>query len=167
MQSCEFSLTMILFILLLAIPILVGFLKKIAWQNMLMVHINKKSVITCVSLFLPCSYLYHIWLFPRLMHLSGDIEKNPGPKKGLSQMFSIGRWNLNSIVAYNSTKVALIKAYSLVQRLDIFCISERGNSKSKFVEEERGGRSLKSEQKRTGRGGFLTCMYVRFFKKIC
>ena len=101
------------------------------------------------------------------MHLSGDIEKNPGPKKGLSQMFSIGRWNLNSIVAYNSTKVALIKAYSLVQRLDIFCISERGNSKSKFVEEERGGRSLKSEQKRTGRGGFLTCMYVRFFKKIC
>ena len=73
------------------------------------------------------------------MHLSGDIEKNPGPKKSLSQMFSIGRWNLNSIVAYNSTKVALIKAYSLVQRLDIFCISERGNSKSKFVEEERGG----------------------------
>ena len=28
-----------------------------------------------------------------------------------------------------------------------------------------GGRSLKSEQKRTGGGGFLACMYVCFFKK--
>ena len=25
--------------------------------------------------------------------------------------------------------------------------------------------SLKSEQKRTGKAGFLACMYVRFFKK--
>ena len=42
MQSCEFGLTMILFILLHAFPILIGFLKTIAQQNILMVHINKK-----------------------------------------------------------------------------------------------------------------------------
>ena len=42
MQSCEFGLTMKLFILLHAFPTLIGFFKKIARQNMLMVHINKK-----------------------------------------------------------------------------------------------------------------------------
>ena len=119
MQSCDFGLTMILFILLHVFPILIGFLKKITRQNMLMVHINKKFLTSCVYLFLPCSYLYHIWLFLRLMHLSGDIEKNPGPKKDFSQKFSIGHCNLNSLFAYNFTKVALLKAYLSVQRFDI------------------------------------------------
>ena len=124
MQSCEFGLTMILFILLHAFPILIGFLKKIARQIMLMVHINKKFMISCLCLFLSCSNVRHIWLFPRLMHLSGEIEKNPGPKKDFSQTFSIGNWNLNSLVAHNFTKIALLKAYLSVQRFDIFCISE-------------------------------------------
>ena len=84
MQSCEYGLITTLFILLQAFSILIEFLKKIAWQNMLMVQINKKYLISCFYLFLSCSYLYHIWLFPRLIHLSGDIEKNPGPKKDFS-----------------------------------------------------------------------------------
>ena len=75
MESCEFGLTMTLFFLLHAFPTLIGFLKKIVRQNMLMVHINKKFLINCFYLFFSCSYLYYIWLFPRLMHLSGDIEK--------------------------------------------------------------------------------------------
>ena len=58
------------------------------------------------------------------MHISGDIEKNPVPLKDFSQTFSIGHWNLNSLAAHNFTKVALLKAYSSVQRFDIFCISE-------------------------------------------
>ena len=124
MQSSDFGLTMILFFLLHAFPTLIGFLKKVARQNMLMVHINKKFLISCFYLFLSCSYLYHVWLFPRLMHLSSDIEKNPGPLKDFSQTFSIGHWNLNSLSAHNFTKVALLKAYLSVQRFDIFCISE-------------------------------------------
>ena len=35
MQSCEFGLTMMLFILLHAFPILIGFIKTIARKNML------------------------------------------------------------------------------------------------------------------------------------
>ena len=58
------------------------------------------------------------------MHLSGDIEKNPGPLKDFSQTFSIGHWNLNSLGAHNFTKVVLLKAYLCVQRFDIFCMSE-------------------------------------------
>ena len=57
MRFCEFGLTMILFILLHAFPTLIRFLKKIARQNMLMVHINKKFLISCFYLFLSCSYL--------------------------------------------------------------------------------------------------------------
>ena len=124
MQSCEFGLTMIFFILLHTFPILIGFLKTISRKNMQMVHINKKFLISSFYLFSSCSYLYHIWLFPRMMHLSGDIEKRPGPKKDFSQTFSIGHWNLNILVAHNFTKVALLKAYLSVQKFDIFCISE-------------------------------------------
>ena len=49
------------------------------------------------------------------MHVSGDTEKNSGPKKGFSQTFSIGHWKLNSLVAHNFTKVALLKAYLSVK----------------------------------------------------
>ena len=79
---------------------------------------------SCFYLFLSCTYLYHIWLFPRLTHLSGDIEKNQGPKKDISQTFSIVHWNLNSLATHNFTKVVLLKAYLSVQRFDIFCIFE-------------------------------------------
>ena len=58
------------------------------------------------------------------MHLSGDIEKNPDPKKNFSQKFSIGNWNLNCLVAHNFTKVALLKAYLFVRRYDMFWVSE-------------------------------------------
>ena len=58
------------------------------------------------------------------MHLSGDVEKNLGPLKDFTQMFSIGLWNLNSLSAHNFTKVVLLKGYLSVQRFGIFCISE-------------------------------------------
>ena len=100
MQSSEFGLTMVLFFLLHAFPTLTEFLKMVARQNMLMVHMNKISF----YLFLSCSYLYRLWLFPRLMLLSYDIEKNPGPFNDFSQTFSIDHWNLNSLSTHNPQK---------------------------------------------------------------
>ena len=105
-------------------PFQLWYFKKLVRQNMLMVHINKKFLISCFYLLLSCSYLYYIWLFPRLTHLSGDIKKDPGPLKDFSQTFSIGHWNLDSSAAHNFTKVALLKTYLFAQRFDIFCISE-------------------------------------------
>ena len=122
MQSREFALIIILLILLKAFSILIGFLKKIAGQNTLKVQINKTFLISCFCLFFSCSYLYHIWLFARLIHLSGDTEKNP--KKDFFQTFSIDYCDLNSLVAHNFTKVALLKAHLSVQRFDIFCLYE-------------------------------------------
>ena len=124
MQSCVFGLIIILHILIKAFSILIIFLKKIPWQTMLMVQTNKKYLISCFYFFLLRSYLYHISLFPRLLRLSGDIEKNPGPETDYSQTFSIGHWNLNSLVAHNFTKSSILKAYLSVQRFDTFCISE-------------------------------------------
>ena len=69
------------------------------------------------------------------MHLTGDIEKNPGPKKDFSQKFSIGHWNLNGLVVHNLTKASLLKAYLSVQRFDIFCISETYLNRSMTVYE--------------------------------
>ena len=59
-----------------------------------------------------------------MIHFSGGIEKSLGHKKDFSQTFSIGHWNLNSLVAPNFTKVGLLKTYLSVERFDIFCISE-------------------------------------------
>ena len=88
MQSSEFGLTMAQFLLLRAFPTLKGFLKKIARQNMLMIHINK-FLISCFYLFLSCSHLYHVWLFSRLIHLSGDIEKKTHVLKRTSLKHSL------------------------------------------------------------------------------
>ena len=52
-------------------------------------------------------YIY-TGLFPRLIHVSGDIEMNQGSKKDL----------------HNFTKVTLLKAYLSVQRFDIFHMPE-------------------------------------------
>ena len=79
-----------------------------------MVYINKEFLISCFYLFLSGSY-YHIWLYPRLMHHSSDIEKNPVSKKSFSQTLCIGHYNLNCLVAHNFTKVALLKAYLSVK----------------------------------------------------
>ena len=44
--------------------------------------------------------------------------------KRLLTKFSVGHWNLNSLVAHNFTKVALLKGYLFVKKFDIFCISD-------------------------------------------
>ena len=119
MQSCEFGLTMILFILLHAFPTFIGFFKETARQNMRMVHINKKFQISCFYLFLSCSYLYHICYFRVLSVSVVIVKKSPGPLKDFSQTFSIGHWNLNSLAAHNFAKVASLKTYLSVERFDI------------------------------------------------
>ena len=41
-----------------------------------------------------------------------------------SNAFSICRWNLNSISALNYAKVFLLKAYIVIHKFDVICISE-------------------------------------------
>ena len=61
--------------------------------------------------------LYRVWLhIVRLVNLSGDVEKNSGPKSYSAQYLAICHWNLNSIAAHNFTKIALLKAYLSVHK---------------------------------------------------
>ena len=67
-------------------------------------------------------------LYIRLVNLSGDVEKNPGPKSNSAQYLTIHYWNLNRIAAHNfkhSIQVdALLKACLSVHKVGILCLSE-------------------------------------------
>ena len=65
--------------------------------------------------------LYHIFY---LIKVSGDIEKNPGPKLNSSQKLSICHWNLTSIAAHNFVKVSLLIAYNSIHKYDVICLPE-------------------------------------------
>ena len=52
--------------------------------------------------------------------ICGDIELNPGPKKGKSfDNFPLCHWNLNSIGAYYFSKLSLLEAYNAHHMYDI------------------------------------------------
>ena len=53
------------------------------------------------------TYIRHIWICSILVALSGDIEKDPGPKTSSCDKFSTCHWNLNSISAHNLIKISL------------------------------------------------------------
>ena len=81
-----------------------------------------KSIVLLLLITVFC--FCHTWLYIRLVNLSGDIEKDPGPKCYSAQYLTICHWNLNSIAAHNFIKVALLKAYLSVHSMDIECLSE-------------------------------------------
>ena len=60
-----------------------------------------------------------------MLFACGDIELNPGPKKGSScYNFSVCHWNLNSITAHNFAKTDLLQAYNTIHQYDMICLSE-------------------------------------------
>ena len=67
----------------------------------------------------------HIWLYTRTIDLSGDIEKNPGPRPSSFQNSSICRWNLNSLTAHSYVHISLSKAYLSIHKFDIVFLSKK------------------------------------------
>ena len=58
-----------------------------------------------------------------------DIKLNPGPKKDKScDNFSLSQWNLNSIAAYDFSKLSLLEAYIAHHMYDIICFPETHSS---------------------------------------
>ena len=77
------------------------------------------------------SYIFQVLIFQsdfyfysRLIDLSGDIKKNPGPNSKLDQSFSICHCNLNSIAAHNFSKIQSLNAYNCIHHFDIICLSK-------------------------------------------
>ena len=89
-------------------------------------YVSKISTKLYISIFLLFNILLGVlvWLCSCLIILSGDVEVNPGPKNSVSECLSICHWNLNSISAHDYSKLFLLKAYILIHKFDIICLSE-------------------------------------------
>ena len=80
----------------------------------------------CILLFL----FFHIfeivfaWLCSLLVMLSGDIEVNLGPEKKGKDCLSICHWNLDSISAYDYSKLVFLNSYNYLHKFDIICLCE-------------------------------------------
>ena len=65
------------------------------------------------------------WLYGRFLILrNGDVEIHPGPRHNSGGSFSICHWNLNSVSAYNYTKLSSLKSFIAVHKFDTICLSE-------------------------------------------
>ena len=96
--------------------------------SMVLLRKNIKNINSFVSrglyTLMLATYIRHTWVCPILITLSGDIEKNTGPKPSSCDKFSICNWNLNSISAHNFIKISLLRAYISTHNFDILCLSE-------------------------------------------
>ena len=70
------------------------------------------------------AYIRHIWVCSIPITLSGDIEKNPGPKPSSCDKFSICHWNLSSISAHNFIKTTLLRAYVSTHNFSVLYLSK-------------------------------------------
>ena len=64
-------------------------------------------------------FAYHYKMLDMLTH--GDIHQNPGP---ISSLFKFARWNLNSIVAHDFSRIPLLEAFAIQENLKLFAITE-------------------------------------------
>ena len=61
---------------------------------------------------------------PVLILLTIDGKSYPGSRHNSCESYSVCHWNLNSVSAYNYTKLFFLKAYIAVLKFDIICLSE-------------------------------------------
>ena len=59
-----------------------------------------------------------------LIMLCGDVKINPGPKTISQEGFSVCHWNPNSTIAHSFTKILILKAYVVIHKFEIICLSE-------------------------------------------
>ena len=90
---------------------------------MLFCSASEESILI-VLLFQVIIFQSDFYFYSRLVELSGDVEKNPGPNSKPDQSFSICYWNLNSITAYNFSKILSLSAYNCIYHFEIICLSE-------------------------------------------
>ena len=67
------------------------------------------------------SFVAHFMLL--LLPRSGDIEKNPGPKKSSPVKFC--HWNLNGLVVHDIVHVPLTEVFITTHNFDIICLSKK------------------------------------------
>ena len=64
--------------------------------------------------------VFLLFFIQNLLSCCGDIEENPGPKRS---SLTFCHWNLNGLIAHNSTKISLLQAYIIQHNYDIKCLN--------------------------------------------
>ena len=80
-------------------------------------EVHNVAAISAFGLF--CVMCIHLrtanWLYiPFLILLSSDVVSNPGARYNYGESFSVCHWNLNSVSAYNYTKLSSLKAFIVI-----------------------------------------------------
>ena len=83
-----------------------------------LVNISNECLISKYSFF-----GFSIMVFINLILLSEDIDKNPEPKTKPNDNLSVWHWNVNSIISHNCQKIAVLKNFAAIHKLDRICIS--------------------------------------------
>ena len=93
--------------------------------------LSKGKILKITTKFCVPFFLFHdivarvlVCLHSFLLMLSCDVEINPGPLSNYKEYFSICHQNLNSISAHDYSKLFLLKAYIILHKFDIICLSE-------------------------------------------
>ena len=103
-------------LLILMLFHMIIFFELLLIHNILFYLSNNSLVSTDMVIF------FFLFLKPSLLLLSGDIEKNPGPKSNTN--LKVCHWNLNSLQSHNFAKVSSLKTYNALYKYDIICLSE-------------------------------------------
>ena len=110
--------------------------------------------------------LYQIWLHTHLTNLSGNVEKNLGPKSYSMQYLTICHWYLKSIAGHNFIKIALLEAYLSLHKINIVCLSETFLDSSIPVDDENlqipGYISVRADHQSNSKSGGVLLYYKRF-----
>ena len=68
--------------------------------------------ISFLQLLISFSLLTKLRIYSHHITLSGYMELNLGPKRGINQCFSVCHWNLNSTTSHNISKTQSLKVVS-------------------------------------------------------
>ena len=93
--------------------------------------LSKGNVLKITAKFCVPFFLFHnigahilVCLYSLLLMLSGGFEMNPRPLSNCKEYFSICYWNLSNIYAHDYSKLFLLKAYIILHKFDVICLSE-------------------------------------------
>ena len=92
--------------------------------------LSKGNALIITTKFCAAFFLFHnfvasvlVCLSSLLLMLSGEVEINPGPLSNFKKYFWFCHWNVNSIYFHDYSKLLLLKAYAILHKFDIICLS--------------------------------------------